>query len=181
MRKTLFRVFVNVLAVAMGATAAQAQQQLNFADLPLVASPTPLPIGYQSLNWSNMFYVDPDLYPGAGPGYQNLLTHRDLVFIGGQFCAPVRSGCFGIISAPGGPIDIHVVSAVMAAGFQNTNITFYAYRNGTFVGSMTAKLYTVPLLVRFPSSWDAITELQIQTDYAGNVVLENLTFYRLGG
>lgn len=181
MRKSLFLLFVNVMAVAMVVTAAQAQQQVNFADLPLVASPAPVPLGYQELNWANMYYVDPNLYSSAGPGYQNLLTHRDVVFVGGQFCAPVQSGCYGIISVPGGPISIQVSNAVMSAGFESSNVTFYAYYNGRFKGTMTAKLYTVPSLVRFPVSWGAITELQILTDQPGNVVLLDLSFYRLGG
>lgn len=181
MRKSLFLLFVQVLLVGMVTTASQAQTQVNFADLPLVASPTPLPLNYQSLNWSNIFYVDPALYSSAGPGYQNLLTHRDVAFVGGQFCAPVQSGCFGIISVPGGPLDMQLVSAVMSAGFEDTTVNFYAYRNGTFKGSMTWKLYTVPSMVRFPVSWGAITELQISTDRPGNVVLDNLSFYRLGG
>ena len=181
MRKSLFSLFINIAVVAMVATAAQAQQQINFSDLPLVASPTPMPLGYQSLNWSNMFFVDPDLYAGGGPGYQNMLTHRDVTFIGGQFCFPVQSGCYGVISVPGGPIDIQVTSAVMSAGFENNLVTFNAYHDGTYKGSMTIKLYTVPSLVHFPVSWGVITELQIFTGRPGNVVLSDLSFYRLGG
>jgi len=181
MRKSVYLLFINVMVVAMIATAAQAQQQVNFSDLPLAATPTPVPLGYQSMNWANMFYVDPTLYVGRGPGYQNLLTHRDVVFIGGQFCAPLQSGCYGIISVPGGPIDIQVVSAVMSAGFETTIVTFNAYQNGTFKGSMRATLSTTPSMVRFPVSWGAITELQILTDQPGNVVLLDLSLYRLGG
>jgi hypothetical protein len=181
MKKSLYLLIVNLMVVAMIATAAQAQQQVNFSDLPLAASPTPVPLGYQSLNWANMFYVDPTLYTNGGPGYQNLLTHRDVVFVGGQFCAPLQSGCFGIISVPGGPIDIQVNSAIMSAGFENSNVTFNAYQNGTFKGSMTTKLSTIPSLVHFPVSWGAITELQILANQPGNVVLLDLSFYRLGG
>ena len=47
--------------------------------------------------------------------------------------------------------------------------------------TMTIKLYTVPSLVHFPVSWGAITELQIFTGRPGNVVLSDLSFYRLGG
>lgn len=181
MRKSLFSLFINIMVVAMVATAAQAQQQINFTDLPLVAAPTPMPLGYQSLNWANMFFVDPDLYAGRGLGYQNLLTHRDVAFVGGQACFPMQSGCYGIISVPGGPIDIQVTSAVMSAGFENNFATFNAYHNGTFKGTMTVKLYTVPSLVRFPASWGAITELQIFSGQPGNVVLSDLSIYRLGG
>src|ERR1044071_1743233 len=85
-----------LVALAIGATA---QQQINFSDLPLVASPAPLPAGYGELNWSNFWYVDPSQYSGGGPGYQNPFTHRDVAFIGGQFCGPVRQGCYGVITA----------------------------------------------------------------------------------
>ena len=79
-----------VLAVGAGA-----QEQINFSDLPLVTTATPVPSGYGGLNWSNFWYVDPGLWAAAGPGYQNLLTHRDDAFIGGRFCGEVKLGCYG--------------------------------------------------------------------------------------
>ena len=57
-----------VLALAFGATA---QENLNFGDLPLVSTPTLMPNGYGQLNWTNIYYVDPVLWPGAGPGYKD--------------------------------------------------------------------------------------------------------------
>ena len=108
--------FACVLLMAATTLAAHAQDQINFADLPLIASPAPLPAGYAGLNWANMFYVDPGLDASLGIGFVNHLTHRDAAFVGGEFCAPMQSGCFGIISSPGGPTAFVPVSAIMSAG-----------------------------------------------------------------
>ncbi|HUK43388.1 MAG TPA: hypothetical protein VLW48_02985 [Candidatus Bathyarchaeia archaeon] len=177
MKKTLV-LLATLLALAIGATA---QQQITFSDLPLVGSPTPMPSGYSSLNWSNFWYVDPGEYAGAGPGYNNLFTHRDVAFIGGQHCAPLGPACFGTITSLGSRTAFQVVSAVMAAGYRANQITVSAYNNGSFVGSFSFNLGTVPQAVSFPASWGAITEMQIQTDEAGDLVLLDLNAYTLGG
>ena len=179
MRKSVL--FACILALAMTAIAANAQQQINFADLPLIAASAPLPGGYGGLNWGNFFYVDPSLDSSSGPGFLNLLTHRDVAFIGGEFCAPVRSGCYGIISSQSGPTAFEAVSAIMAAGYQANVITITAYNNGKYIGQMSYSLSTVAQSVAFPSSWGPITELQIQTDEPGDVVLLDLSVYYLGG
>ena len=167
-----------VLALAVSASA---QQQINFADLPLVASPAPVPLGYASLNWGNFWYVDPSEYAGAGPGYNNLLTHRDVALIGGQFCAPLGPGCFGTITSQGSRTAFHAISVIVAAGYQANQVTIRAYNNGSFVGYCTFNLGTAPQLVRFPETWGAITELQIETDQAGGLVLLDLSAYTIGG
>jgi hypothetical protein len=179
MRKSVL--FAYILVLAMTAIAANAQEQVNFADLPLIGTPAPLPGGYAELNWGNFFYVDPSLDSGAGPGFLNLLTHRDVAFIGGEFCGPVRSGCYGIISSQGGPLAFEAVAAIMAAGYQANVITITAYNNGKYKGQMSYSLSTVAQSVAFPSSWGPITELQIQTDEPGDVVLLDLSVYYVGG
>ncbi len=177
MKKTLV-LLATLLALAIGATA---QQQINFSDLPLVGSPAPMPSGYSSLNWSNFWYVDPSEYSSAGPGYNNLLTHRDVAFIGGQHCAPVGPACFGTITSQGSRTAFQAISAVMAGGYQANQITVSAYNNGTFVGSVSFNLGTVAQAIRFPATWGAITEMQIQTDEAGDLVLLDLNVYTIGG
>jgi hypothetical protein len=172
--------FACILVVAMTAIGASAQEQINFADLPLIATPAPLPGGYASLNWGNFFYVDPNL-DRSGSGFGNPLTHRDVAFVGGEFCAPMRSGCYGVISSMGGPTAFHAVGAIMAAGHQANVITVSAYNNGKYKGQITVALSTAAQSVGFPSSWGAITELQIQTDEPGDVVLLDLSLYYLGG
>ncbi len=170
-----------VLVLAMASTVALAQEQINFADLPLVPTATPMPLGYQGMNWANFYYVNPGLYASSGPGYLNLLTHRDVVFVGGQFCGPVGPGCFGIISSPGGPTAFQVVSAVMVAGYDQNTVAVYAYDRGTYKGTINVVVSTNPQLVHFPASWGPITELQIQTNRPGNLVLWGLSLYRILG
>lgn len=179
--KNLLATFALTFCLLALATGATAQQQINFSDLPLVASPTPMPQGYAALNWSNMWYVDPSLYINAGPGYNNLFTHRDIAFIGGQHCAPLGPGCFGTITSQGSRTAFQAVSAVVAAGYQANRITVSAYNNGSFVGSFSFNLSTVPQAISFPATWGAITELQIQTDEAGDLVLLDLNLYTIGG
>jgi len=179
--KKSFLMFAYILVLAITATAAMAQEDINFADLPLVAAPAPLPSGYEGMQWTNMFYVDPNQYASGGLGYKNLFTHRDVAFIGGTFCAPVGTGCFGIITSPPGPISFQAVNAIMAAGYQSNQVRVTAYRNGTYVGSILLLLNTTPHKVNFPASWGSITELQITTNGVGNLVLFDLGIYRLGG
>ena len=66
MKKTLV-LLASLLALAIGANA---QQLVNFSQLPLISSPSAMPNGYDQLNWGNFFYVDPFTWSGAGPGYQ---------------------------------------------------------------------------------------------------------------
>ena len=173
--------FACVLLMAATTLAAHAQDQINFADLPLIASPAPLPAGYAGLNWANMFYVDPGLDASLGIGFVNHLTHRDAAFVGGEFCAPMQSGCFGIISSPGGPTAFVPVSAVMSAGHHANVITLSAYRNGKYIGETKVTLAVGPTLVVFPSSWGVITELQIETDEPGDAVLLDLSVFYVAG
>jgi hypothetical protein len=162
-----------LLAVAIGA--AGQTHQINFSDLPLIAAPAPVPGGYGGMSWGNFWYVNPASWGDAGPGYMNFLTQRDVVFIGGQFCGPLRVGCFGVLNFLG--TTFQPVSAIMAAGYRANRITVRAYNNGSFVGSFNYGLTTTPQLVNFPSSWGNITEIQLQTDAADNLVLFDLSIY----
>ena len=148
MKKTLVLLSC-ILVLALGATA---QNQLNFSDLPLASTPTPMPNGYGGLNWSNIFYVDPSEWSGAGPGYKLGPDHGDVAFIGEQACIldPIFGGksvmlpsaCYGTISSPSGPISFEAVSATVAGGFGPTSITVTAYNKGKYVGSSVYNLTT---------------------------------------
>ncbi len=155
MTKTLFLLCAVVLAI--GVMGASAQSQINFADLPLVATPTLVPTGYYGLNWANILYVDPSQYASSGTGYRNFFTHRDVAFVGGLACGPVMSGCYATITSPGGPTAFQPVSAIMAAGDHPNQVRMLAYNHGNYVGTMTVLLTTTPRLVTFPASWPAIT------------------------
>ena len=172
MKKTVV-LLAFLLALAIGATA---QQQINFSDLPLISTPAPLPAGYGGLNWSNFWYVDPSEYPGAGPGYQNFFTHKDVAFIGGAFCGPAKQGCYGVITASPGKAFVPV-SALVAAGYQANQIKVLAYNNGVYLGSASYNLTTTPQVLNFPASWGVVTTMQMQTDENGDLVLFDLSLY----
>ena len=182
MKKTLVLLSC-ILVLALGATA---QDQLNFSDLPLVSTPTPMPNGYGGLNWSNIFYVDPSEWSGAGPGYRDgpiggILRPQDVAFVGGKVCRLLREYCFGTVSSPGGPISFEAVSAVLAGGFGPTHVTVTAYNNGKYVGSTFLVLGTQARTVTFPDSWGSITQLVFQTDGSGDLVIYELSKYLVGG
>ena len=182
MKKTLV-LLVFALALVIGATA---QENLNFADLPLVSSPTLMPNGYGQLNWSNIYCVNPAQWSGAGPGYKDgpvggILRPQDVAFVGSKVCRVLQEACFGTISSPGGPISFQAISAVVAGGFGPTNITVFAYNNGNYVGSQFYALSTQAQTLNFPSSWGNITQLTFQTADGGDLVFYDLQVYLLGG
>ena len=173
MKKTLILVAC-LLALALGAAA---QEDLNFADLPLISSPSPMPNGYGQLNWNNFFYVDPYLWSGSGPGYRDGPVGQDVAFIGGKVCRVLQEACYGTIT----PSDIYTVfspvGAIVAGGFGPTYLTVTAYNNGSYVGSMSFPLNTGMRTLNFPSSWGLITQLTFQTDAGGDLVLYDLQAY----
>jgi len=177
MKKTLV-LLVCVLALAIGALA---QENLNFANLPLVSMPTPMPNGYGQLNWTNIFYVDPSEWSGAGPGYKDGPVGQDVAFVGGKACRLAPEYCFGTISSSSGPTSFQAISAIVAGGFGSTSITVIAYNNGKYVGSSFYTLGTQMQTLNFPASWGNITQLVFQTPGGGDLVLYDLTAYILGG
>ena len=177
MKKTLV-LFACIAALALGASA---QENLNFANLPLVSMPAPMPNGYGQLNWTNIFYVNPSQWSGAGPGYKDGPTGEDVAFVGGKVCRLLQEYCYGTISSAGGPTSFQAVSAVVAGGFGPTNITVTAYDNGKYVGSSLYSLDTQMQTLNFPSSWGSITQLVFQTSNGGDLVLYDLSAYLLGG
>jgi len=170
-----------VLALALGAAA---QNQINFAELPLVKVPAPMPSGYYGFNWSNFYYVDPGLWSGAGPGYKNGLANQDVAFVDGAACDHLPPGlhhsCSGSISVTssggmrGGVVAFQAVSASVAAGFSQTSFTVLAYRNGNYVGTSFYTVGTGMQTIYFPASWGIITELTFQTQAGGDLVFYGL-------
>lgn len=177
MKKTLV-LLACLLALAIGASA---QENLSFADLPLVSSPAPMPNGYGQLNWTNVFYVNPGQWSGAGPGYKDGPVGKDVAFVGGKVCRLLQEYCYGTISSNGGPTSFQAVSATVAGGFGPTNITVTAYNNGQYVGSSFYVLNPQIQILNFPSSWGSITQLVFQIPGGGDLVLYDLTAYLLGG
>ena len=179
MKKTLV-VLAFALAVAISATA---QENLNFADLPPVSSPVPIPNGYGQLNWQNIYYVDPEKWPGAGPGYKDELIEgkpstQDVAFVGGKVCRQLQQACFGTVSSPpGGSTGFLAASANVAGGFGPTYVIVTAYNNGRYVGSVSSPLGTQLQILNFPASWGIITQLVLQTDAPDDLVLYDLQVY----
>jgi hypothetical protein len=177
MKKTL----VLLACIVALALAASAQENLNFANLPLVSTPSPMPNGYGQLNWTNIFYVDPSAWSGAGPGYRDGPVGQDVAFVGGKFCRLLQQACFGTISSPGGPTSFQAVSAIVAGGFGPTQIIVTAYNNGNYVGTSAYLLTTRMQTLNFPSSWGSITQLVFQTSGGGDLVIYDVRAYLLGG
>jgi hypothetical protein len=179
--KTMKKTLVLLACVVALAFCAAAQEDLNFANLPLASSPTPMPNGYGQLNWTNISYVDPGQWSGAGSGYKDGPGNQDVAFVGGKVCRLLQEYCFGTISSNGGPTSFQAVSAVVAGGFGPTNITVTAYNNGKYVGSSFYILGTQMQTLKFPPSWGSITQLVFQTAGGGDMVLYDLNVYLLGG
>jgi len=180
--KKLLVLITCILALALGAAA---QDQINFAQLPLAKTPAPVPSGYFGLNWSNIFYVDPALWSGSGPGYKDGLASQDVAFVGGSSCSccppMLHHSCNGIISVAsssggvsGGVVAFQAFSASVAAGFSQTSITVLAYNNGNYVGTAFYTLGTEMQTINFPASWSSVTELNFQTQAGGDLVFYGL-------
>jgi len=166
-----------ILALALGAAA---QTQINFAQLPQVKLPAPMPSGYFGFNWSNIYYVDPALWSGAGLGYKNGLANQDVAFVGSSTCNYLppnlnHSSCNGTISVgSSGVLSFQALSASVAAGFSPTSFTVLAYNNGTYVGTAFFAIGTQMQTIYFPASWGNITELNFQTQGEGDLVFYGL-------
>ncbi len=162
-----------LLALAIGASA---QEQLNFSQLPLINSPSPMPNGYGQLNWGNFFYVDPYTWSGAGPGYKLGSQGEDVAFVGGEVCRLSGYSCFGTVSSNQGGFQL--VSATVAGGYGGTQITVTAYNNGSFLGSAQYFMGTEQQTLNFPQSWGIATEVMFQvTGQPGSLVIYNLSAY----
>ena len=178
MTRTTLTICLGVCILGLAFTA-QAQDQINFSQLPFVSTPSPMPAGYGRLNWANFFYVNPYAWSGAGPGYLLQNNSADVAFVGGEFCQLSGYACSGSLNSPTG---FELLTAQVAGGYGTTQVTVTAYKKGAFVG--TAKYEVTPQVqnMNFPPSWGAVTEVMFQvTGEPGSLVIYNLTAYHLGG
>jgi len=177
--KRFFGSICLALCVLALAASASAQEDVNFAGLPLISTPSPMPSGYAELNWGNFFYVDPFSWSDAGPGYKLNSKAGDVAFIGGQFCRLSGNTCFGTLTDP---LGFAVVSANVAGGYGPAAVIATAYKNGKFVGSANYFVGTQMQTLHFPASWGVITELDLQvTGAVGDLVVYSISLYTLGG
>jgi hypothetical protein len=162
MKKTLISLACT-LALALGATA----QTVTFAQLPSVRTPSVLPNGYASLDWSGFYYVSPS-WVGADAGLRQGPSALNVAFMGGASCELNDISCSASISSAGATAaeGFIVHSAIVAAGSHAETINVSAYNHGHFVGaevySLTASLQTIS----FPPGWGTITQLVVDTDHA---------------
>lgn len=136
-----------LLALTVGASA---QATLNFADLPLMNTPSPMPSGYGQIDWGNFYYVDPFSWSGAGPGERLGPQGQDIAFLGSRTCRLVQYACFGTITDPRG---FQLVSATIAGSQGPTAVTATAYNNGNFVGTTNLFITSQMRTVVFPANW----------------------------
>jgi hypothetical protein len=165
-----------LLALAVGASA---QQKINFSDLPLVNTPSPMPYGYGHLDWGNFFYVNPYGWSGAGSGFKLGPEDQDVAFIGGEFCRLSGYACVGTLTDARGFV---AVSANIAGGYGPVALLVTAYNNGKLVGSQSFTVANQISTVNFPVNWGIVTEISIQASgQPGDFVLYSLSLYTLGG
>jgi len=174
--KTLISTAGLILCLMALVIGASAQQQLNFASLPLVNTPAPMPNGFGQLDWANFFYVNPYGWPGAGPGYKLGPQGEDVAFIGGEFCR-LSNTCYGILSDAAG---FELISANVAGGFSPAEVSAIAYKNGVYVGTANFVVGTAMQQLTFPSSWGVVTEVSLQvTGATGDLVVYNVSLYTI--
>lgn len=170
--KKILVVLASLLVLAVGASA---QQTLNFSQLPLVDSPSPMPNGYGQLSWGNFFYVNPSGWSAAGPGYKLGSQAGDVAFIGGEFCR-LNNTCFGTLTSAGG---FEPLSATVAGGYGLAAVTATAYNNGAYIGAMQFFVGSQVQTVNFPSSWGMVTDvtLQVISQTPDDLVVYSLRLY----
>ena len=158
---------------------AGAQEQLTFADLPLVSTPSPMPNGYGQLDWSNFYFVDPYMWPQTAAGFLLGPRNRDVVFLGSSTCRPVENACFGSISNSRG---FALASARVAGGLGPTALTVTAYNNGHYVDAVTYFVTAEMRTLQFPAKWGVVTQVVFQaTGQTDSLVLYEVDVFTLGG
>ena len=169
------RIVLLISFVAALALCASAQTYIDFHDMPMAMTPTPMPSLYPSgvsLYWDNFFYVAPGTWDKAGPGFWVGPTPNDVVFVGGLMC-PLTVPCSGMIRmnpAPVGPTaqTFTPVSMTLSAGWLANHVIITATNNGKLVGTITLKIGTTPHPYSFPASWKNVTELTFTPEFIPN-------------
>ena len=150
---------VVLFALTLGLSA---QNLIDFGSLPSVNTPTPVPI-IGNYHWGGIYYVNPWLWPAAGPGFkhQEFIRNFDVAFIP-YTC--VNAICAGSISSST-PFVLRF--AHIAAGYPwptPSQLFVIAYNNGKYVGSITYNTTTQVQQIVFPAEWGAVTQVMFQGD-----------------
>jgi len=169
--KRLGLVFV-LFALTLGLSAQN--NLINFGDLPGLDVPAPVPTLYENYTWSGMYYVNPWVWPGAGPGFkhQEFVRNSSVAFIP-YVC--VSTLCYASISSPTGFMlqGAHVAAGYAPMGPAPSTLFVIAYNNGKYVGSATYELTTNVRSVVFPPEWGAVTQVM----FKGDAVFFDLNVY----
>ena len=164
-----------LLALTAGAAA---QEDVNFANLPLVSAPMPMPSGYGQFDWNNFFFVDPYTWSGASPGDLLGPSKQDIGFIGSRVCRLVNYACFGTLTHQPG---FQLVNATVAGGNGPTAFTVMAYNNGNFVGQANYFVTNQLRTITFPQQWGTVTEVVFQVSGAASqLAFYDIRAYTLG-
>ena len=152
-----------VLATALFATAQQ--MMIDFSDMPTVNRPVPLPDDYPlgtGMTWDALYYVSPNLWSGAGPGFTTGPDVR-VAFLGGDMCKQTPTICTASIKLPVAPNSTNSfqpISMNLSAGWANNQVVVIAYFHSQLVGQVTWNLTTDSQTFNFPSEWTQVTQLR---------------------
>lgn len=161
------RIVLLIIFVAALALCANAQTLINFHEMPIASTPTPMPDFYPNgmyLDWNNFYYVSPGIWSGEGAGFwvDPSTRHNIVAFVGGPLCN-LAIPCSGSIklnspaaNAVNGTFTPGAIS--VSAGWAPGTVTVLAYNNSTFVGTLTWTLTTTPQTFAFPAAWK-VTQL----------------------
>jgi hypothetical protein len=164
------RIVFLIAFLAAVALCAGAQTTIDFHQMYLATTPTPMPDYYPdgvNLSWDNFFYVTPGGWKGAGPGFMSdpSLQHNTVAFVGGSLC-PAAASCVGSIkvtakypSATPVMRTFTPLTIEMCGGWKANTVTINAYNNSKFLGQWTVKLTTMPQTFTFPSIFPEVTQL----------------------
>ncbi len=160
------RIVLLIAFFAAVALCAGAQTYIDFHQMPVAKTPSPMPDYYpdgMNLYWDHFLYVTPGLWHGAGPGFwvDPSLQHNTTLFVGGPMC-PVAATCVGAIKIAEQRNALSTftpISVQMSAGWVPNKVTITAYNNSKFVGSTTIKLLTKPQIFTLPNVWSHVSEL----------------------
>ena len=175
--KPSFNAFALLLLAMVMASAvtASAQTFIDFRQLPMTESPSPMPDYFPAstnLVWDNFYYVTPGLWKDAGPGFwvDPATQHNTVAFIGGPLCA-LTVPCSGSIKTPQPPARDMVqpftpISITVAAGWIPNKVMVTAYDSSNVVGSTVWDLTTQPKTFPFPATWSKVTQLVFTPEFA---------------
>jgi hypothetical protein len=160
------RIVLLIAFVAAVALCAGAQTYIDFHQMPVAKTPSPMPDYYpdgMNLYWDHFFYVSPGLWSGEGPGFwvDPTTQHNTAVFVGGPTC-PIAATCVGTIKVASQRSALSTFTPMriqMSAGWVPNKVTITAYNNSKFIGTTTVQLTTRPHIFTLPNVWHQVTEL----------------------